>query len=257
MTKQENPNGYVIYEGPSKLDGKPIFVAALTGNSRNSKTGGMIQTFIMRSDIDPLTANKTGADFSICGSCVHRGIPHNRDDRKTADNRSCYVTLFHAPLTVFKQYKAGRYPNISNRHPQLIAELGRDRMVRIGAYGDGAAVDSEIWHKLISLASGHTGYSHQAELPGADFDPSLYMESVETEFQAFQAWSEGKRTFRTISRIEDAIRGKEIICPASEEAGKKTTCEKCGLCAGTSTKSPKSIAIVIHGNGKGNFKAAS
>ena len=49
--------------------------------------------------------------------------------------------------------------------------------------------------------------------------------------------------------IKELNKDKEILCPASEEAGKKTSCIKCGLCAGTTTKSKKSIAIVAHGNG--------
>lgn len=252
----KNPNGYIIYEGASLLDGKPIVAIALTGKSTNTKTGAMIQTFIIRSDIDPLTANKTGADFSICGNCTHRGESHTDTDRKTAKNRSCYVTLFHAPLTVYKQYKAGKYPHIDNVPFLDRSDLGADRMVRIGAYGDGSAIPAAIWQSLISKAKGFTGYSHQADLPQADFNPALYMQSVESEFEAFQSWAQGKRTFRVIERVADLVAGKEILCPASEEAGKRTTCQDCGLCAGTSSKSPKSIAIVAHGAGKGAFKAA-
>ena len=59
----KNPNGYIIYEGASLLDGKPIVAIALTGKSTNTKTGAMIQTFIIRSDIDPLTANKIWRGF--------------------------------------------------------------------------------------------------------------------------------------------------------------------------------------------------
>jgi len=248
---KKEPNGYIIYEGSSLIDGKPIVAIALTAKSRNSKTGAMVQTFIIRSDIDPLTANKTGQDYSICGNCNHRGQSHDDDSKKTAKNRTCYVTLFHAPLTVYKQYKKGAYPKANN-----IALLGANRMVRIGAYGDGAAIPSTIWQELISLADGFTGYSHQADITSADFNPALYMQSVESEFQAFQAWSQGKRTFRVIEKLSDIVAGKEILCPASEEAGKRTTCKDCGLCAGTSSKSPKSIAIVAHGAGKGGFKAA-
>ena len=68
------------------------------------------------------------------------------------------------------------------------------------------------------------------------------------------AWLKGHRTFRVIDKIESLITGKEILCPASKEAGYKTQCITCGLCAGTSTNSHKSIAIVAHGAGAGNFK---
>ena len=50
-----NPNGRILYEGPSMLDGAPIVVIA-TGfaeRSGNDKTGAMIQTWILRADIPP------------------------------------------------------------------------------------------------------------------------------------------------------------------------------------------------------------
>ena len=45
-------NGVVLYEGPSVLDGAPIAVIA-TLKSANVKTGDMIQTWIIRSDMHP------------------------------------------------------------------------------------------------------------------------------------------------------------------------------------------------------------
>ena len=49
--------GSIIYKGPSKLDGAPIFVTAIHTSS-NRKTGNLVQTYIMRSDMDPRDANK-------------------------------------------------------------------------------------------------------------------------------------------------------------------------------------------------------
>ena len=42
--KIKKPTGYIIYEGPSLLDNKPIVVVALVGKSSNQKTGAMVQT---------------------------------------------------------------------------------------------------------------------------------------------------------------------------------------------------------------------
>ena len=47
--------GVVFYEGPSMLDGKPI-VAIATPSTENRKTGDMIQTWILRRNIDPVRA---------------------------------------------------------------------------------------------------------------------------------------------------------------------------------------------------------
>ena len=57
----------VIYKGPSLLDNEQIVVIA-TYSDRNTKTGKVVQTYILRENINPLEASKTGADFSICGN---------------------------------------------------------------------------------------------------------------------------------------------------------------------------------------------
>ena len=62
----------IIYRGPSLLDGSPI-VAIATYSARNRKTGAMVQTYIIRDDMDPVTASRTGADAAICGACPLRG----------------------------------------------------------------------------------------------------------------------------------------------------------------------------------------
>ena len=70
--------GFVFYRGKSPIDGAPI-VAIATLESKNGKTGDMVQTWILREDISPLMAIKTGADRSICGNCVHRGAEEDQE----------------------------------------------------------------------------------------------------------------------------------------------------------------------------------
>ena len=247
MTK---PTSFVIYEGPSLIDGAPIVVIAQIG-SRNTKTGDMVQSFIMRSDLDPITANRTGADHAICGDCVHRGQAHGGDNGQ-AIGRTCYVTLAHAPLGKFKAYKRGVYPAAFGH--DAIKAIGKGRMIRVGTYGDGAAVPSYIWDSLCEAAAGWTAYTHQTGVNGATTDPSRYMTSAESEPMARAAWERGERTFRVVSDVSDVIKGREVLCPASEEAGRKVQCDKCKLCAGASIKA-KSVAIVAHGASKRAAKA--
>ena len=78
----------IIYKGPSLLDGQPIVVIA-TYSNRNTKTGRVVQTYIIRADMDPRDASKTGADYSICGDCVMRGEPTTDPTRKIAKKRKC------------------------------------------------------------------------------------------------------------------------------------------------------------------------
>lgn len=243
----------IIYQGPSLIDGKPI-VAIAVGKSSNRKTGDMVQTYILRADMDPRLASKTGDDFSICGNCPHRGEANNDPKRKIAKGRSCYVNLGQGVLITYKAYMRGVYKPVSGH--AAIASIGRGRMVRLGTYGDPAAVPSYIWESLISEASGHTAYTHQSGMAQAQARPDYMMISADDETQARGAWALGYRTFRVIKDVSQAVKGAEIICPASEEAGKRTTCAACGLCAGASVKA-KSIAIVDHGPLHRNKKRAA
>lgn len=233
---------HIIYQGPSLLDGSPIVVIAQS-KTRNRKTGDMVQTYILRADMDPIAASRTGADVAICGNCPLRGEAHE-GATGWAKGRTCYVTLCHGPLSVFKAFAKGVYPTATGH--KAIAAIGAGRMVRIGTYGDGAAVPSYIWDSLCSEAEGWTAYTHQSGWVGAAADPARYMVSVQSQADAVEAWEAGARTFRVIADVKDVVKGREILCPASEEAGKRTTCDTCGLCAGASIKA-KSIAIVAHG----------
>jgi hypothetical protein len=236
----------IIYQGPSLIDGAPIVAIAVESN-RNKKTGKMLQTYILRSDTDPRLASKLGLDKSICGTCPMRGQATNDPQAKQAINRACYVLLGQGPLIVWQAYQKGLYPMA-----QDIAAIGESALVRIGTYGDGAAVPAYVWQALLSKAKAHTGYSHQSRNKSAAFDPALYMVSVETIQQATQAWKKAFRTFRVVKSLLEIDKTHETLCPASKEGGKRTTCADCKLCGGNTVKA-KSIAIVAHGAGAGHF----
>tara|TARA_R110000868_G_scaffold68622_4_gene202815 strand:- start:3899 stop:4645 length:747 start_codon:yes stop_codon:yes gene_type:complete len=233
----------IIYRGPSLIDGAPIVVIAID-SARNTKTGRMVQTYILRADMDPRDASKSGADASICGTCPHRGAPTDDPNAKQAKNRSCYVLLGQGPLTAYQSMLRGVYPEITGH--AAIAALGAGKLVRLGTYGDPAAVPSYVWESLLSEAAGHTAYSHQTATPGAAFRSAYMMESADNEAQARAAWAAGRRTFRVVKSIDDIVKGAEILCPASKEAGRRVTCSQCKLCGGASVAG-KSIAIPDHG----------
>jgi hypothetical protein len=236
------------------MDGAPICaVAVISQSSReNTKTGAVVQTYILLEDIDPRDASKSGADYSICGTCPLRGIATDDPDRSIARNRICYVQLGQGPLNVFKAMQRGVYPVV--RGHAAIAAIGRGRVVRLGTYGDPAMVPSYIWESLISEARGHTAHSHQANVPAANFRADLYMHSADSLEQAQGAWASGQRTFRIVRTVADIVKGREILCPASKEAGRRVTCTDCRLCGG-SRQVAKSIAIVAHGAGQRHIAA--
>lgn len=235
---------FVIYEGPSLIDGKPI-VAIAQVKSGNRKTGDMVQTWILRSDIDPITASRLGEDSSICGDCPHKGIPNPKAPKGWAKGRTCYVNLLFAPNGVYKAYKRGVY-SVMQGHDNIRA-IGLLRGVRLGSYGDPMAVPQYIWESLCSGAEYVTAYTHQSNTM-----PHLVMTSADNAQQAKQAWERGERTFRVVSTT-DSLMSNEVLCPASDEAGNRTQCASCKLCGGNS-KQAKSVAIVAHGASKAKAK---
>ena len=222
----------ILYKGPSLLDKKPIVVIA-TYSDRNTKTGKVVQTYILREDINPLEASKIGADFSICGNCTMRGIPTNDPKRKIAKNRRCYVNLGQGVLIVWKAYKRGVYKFGDS------VLMGRNRFIRIGTYGDPAAVPKYVWNNLLSESETWTAYTHQK-----NWSPEICMQSADTYDQALKHWKAGRRTFRVIKNIDEIDKQNETLCPASKEAGRRVQCVACKLCRGSSKA--KSIAIVEH-----------
>lgn len=227
-------NGAIIYQGPSLLDGVPI-VAIATGlkrSSENSKTGDMVQTYILLEDIAPTEAVKTGQDASVCGQCPHRG----RGDGK---ERTCYVNVGQAPLGVWRAYKRGSYPVATD-----VAALGEKRVVRLGSYGDPAAVPVEVWRNLTDNCVAHTGYTHQWR--NAPQLRTLCMASADSVVDAAEARLQGWRTFRVAMPCDPPKMTGESVCPASKEAGKILACSDCRACGGADGRKG-SIVIQAHG----------
>lgn len=237
MTQMKRPTGIVLYEGPSRIDGAPI-VAIATLETKNGKTGDMIQTWIMRADIEPVDAIVTGEDSSICGSCPLRGLAAAGRIR----NRGCYVQVYQAPLAVYRAWQRGSYPQFDQ------AAHGRyfiGRGLRLGAYGDPVAAPYSVWRALTQLADGHTGYTHQWRDGRFWRFRSLLMASTHSIEESEEARGRGWRTFRT--SIDGAPAADEIICPASAEAGYRRTCDTCRACNGGSI-GKRSVVIALHGS---------
>lgn len=221
--------GIILYEGQSVLDGAPI-VAIATLSSKNGKTGNMVQTWIMRSDIDPMEAIKTKQDVSICGGCPHRH----------ALGGACYVNIAQAPLAVWKAYKRGAYSYITD---EGVGDYLNGRFIRLGSYGDPAAVPVLIWEYVTSLASGWTGYTHQIGHP--KFDSRILrfcMVSADTPKAAHMHRKSGLRTFRVKTPGAPIMAG-EVVCPS--ETGVK--CADCRACSGA-LSAGASIVIDVHGS---------
>ena len=227
--------GLVLYRGPSMLDGAPIVVIATLSTS-NVKTGDAIQTWILREDINPVEATKTGEDLSICGSCPHRHY----------NNGACYVNVGQAPNQIWKSYKRGLYPEYDHA---LHADYFRSRVIRLGAYGDPAAVPFEVLHIITRLTRAHTGYTHQAA--HKNFDQryfKLCQVSADSPKQASKYQRQGAKTFRVAMEGDGLLPG-EIECLSDSDG---IQCIDCKLCDGVS----QNIAIAVHGSRSNKFNTA-
>jgi hypothetical protein len=239
------PLGFVVYEGPSLIDGSPIVVIVnkVFAGSKNEKTGEIVQSFILRQDVDPVSALKTGQDESICGTCKHRP----KLVREGNGQAPCYVNVGRSALAVWKAYKAGSYVKAD---PTTVASFLADKTLRLGTYGDPWAAPVSVWSPMADAAERRVGYSHQWQNPAFDVIAwaPLVMASADTLAERMKANEQGLRTFRVAFGNEwDKVSG-EAVCPASAEAGKRTTCADCRLCGGTSVKA-KDIVIRDHAIG--------
>jgi hypothetical protein len=227
--------GIILYKGASALDQSREIVVIATLDSKNAKTGNMIQVWILSADTHPVQLSADKLDDLICGNCHHR----------QSLGGACYVNIGQAPAAVFKAYQRGLYPVYdASKHDALF----KGRKIRLGAYGDPAAMPFEIAQHIVSLSDGHTAYTHQQKHAG--FDPrflSLCMISADTPKQAAAAHAIGAKTFRIAVDITNKFEN-EIECLSDS---KGISCHDCGICKGSSA--PVSIVIQVHGSRKGNF----
>lgn len=237
------PNGAIIWEGPSAHDGAPIvvIVTGIRGASQNRKTGDMLQTWVMRADVDPISALATDLDASICGTCPLRGTLV--DGHRVG--RVCYVNVGQAPLSVWRAFARGSYPRMA---PSDVARITAGRAIRLGAYGDPAMVPLSVWEGLTSCTDRWTGYTHQwrtrPEYKG------LLMASADTVADRRDARAQGWRAFYVIP-AGVAIPSGAMECAATR-ARNPLQCADCGACAGTrrgSTSTAVDVAINAHGSG--------
>ena len=233
-----NRNTVCLYDKDNII----VLLSGLKTPSKNIKTGPMLQTVIIRSDIHPSEALKTGSDELICGSCIHRlktparfidvsdikttpagfipcvnethkiqcidcnlcngsgiqrsiAIKIHGSTQKTSG--SCYVNLMMDGVNAqFKSFTAG---NIAMYNPAMHRESIKGRAIRLGSYGDPAVVPMDVWMDLLSLASNHTGYTHQWRNPDKQSYKSILMASVDTHKDIVDATALGWRQFAVVT----------------------------------------------------------
>lgn len=236
----KKPTAYILHEGISQLDGvTPIVVIATGlqgGTSKNGKTGTMVQSFILRSDLNPIEALKTGKDSAICGTCPLRA-------------GACYVNVAKSVLQVWKKYARGGYTRMApDDFGVLLSRTGQG--IRLGSYGDPTAVPFEVWKEILDFSGTFsTGYTHSWARKEFQAFNQIVMASCETPVQAAFAASKGFRSFLVTPTAE--VPQGFVRCPASKEhekaTGRKLSCDKCRICNGKDGKFSRNVAIRAHG----------
>ncbi len=238
----------VIYHGPSMLDGAPIVVLASVGSS-NVKTGAMVQTWILRADMNPSQASSESADSSVCGSCP----------RRHSLGGDCYVQIVHAPRSVYSLWERSGKPGSNWADETQILRLqkdARDSGLRLGSYGDPAAVPFQVWQDLIDALAPRmiVGYTHQWQTLSTDgifgghaaWFRDHVMASCDSVEEAELARSLGWRFFLATDSQDPGIE-RAIQCPATREEN-PLTCRTCGICSGSGKGAAKaSVFLVEHG----------
>lgn len=227
----------VLYLGPSAINGAPI-VALATLDSSNRKTGPMIQTWIVPVE-GPLAAHAEGADDSVCGDCP----------RRRSQGGDCYVRLDAAPHSAWKKWVRDGSPGVNwDEHVLTLQQEARDHGLRLGAYGDPAAVPMHVWVDLLEALQPRrvTGYTHQwRQFP--EFR-TLVMASCDSVEEARDAHAQGFRYFVALPYASAGFLeypGKAVQC-LSDARG--MTCEQCGICNGSGKGKPTvNVWIAEHG----------
>lgn len=262
-TVKASPNSTLVWRGPSRLTGSPIvlLLSGLREPSGNRKTGHMLQAWIVAARVDPAAAVRSGTDRAVCGDCLHR---HHLQAKPVAlvaaagrlarcgpggaaqaaqageDVGRCYVEPWQAPASVWRAWRAGRTGT-------GLRDVPHDVPLRIGAYGDPAAVPARVWRELLQhCRAGHTGYTHQwhrRALTGGAWWREHIMASVDSVPQAKLAVAMGWRYFRTAPTADPAA--GELHCPAVSRGAQCARCKLCSGAAGPAARAP-SIVIAAH-----------
>lgn len=204
----------------------------------NKKIGYMAQTWIFLADVLPSQGIKLKLDRGICGKCIRAG------------GNKCYVEVGKLDkMWESLPFCRRMTPEAAGR---ILRELGAP--LRIGAYGDPAAVPAGVWKDLTRYI-GYSGYTHTPEnLPELRGKIMASADSVE---DARRLQKEGWQTYRirnwdTEGNLEPLLPG-EIACPADSHTEKGhlrmsqglplKSCANCLLCG---SKIKKSVAIPEH-----------
>ena len=231
-------SGALVYEGPSEVDGSPIFAAFsnLLRPSTNSKTGEMPQLWILPQK----GTGKITETRSVCGACPAESW--------------CYVDR-SLLSNIIRAYQSGSY----SRRPEGLydaLDFSPYESVRYGAFGNLSALPVDTLKAMFDAADrakkDWTAYEQHWKILSPTKEELLKsraMASVSTIADAVEAYRRGW-TFYLASLQPEAdmlLLKKEynvptIRCP--HDVNKRVRCSTCLLCNGMTKPG---IVALLHG----------
>lgn len=216
----------MAWEGQSEFTGDKVqlIVTGIVRPSANPKTGPMAQSSIVVAGKHPLDVIGTPLERAICGGCKLGGC----------QGRKCYVysrMLLHL---------ARKFPKVSLGKAQELMQWIKG--LRIGEYGDPAALPFKVWKQMLKDVRFFTGYTHAWQTCDPQFK-RIVMASVDSLEERAAAKRRHWRTYRIRASADEPLQKGEIVCPYER---KGLLCLECKLCCGTSRSAPD-VVITAHG----------
>tara|TARA_Y100001963_G_C6714986_1_gene416191 strand:+ start:103 stop:756 length:654 start_codon:yes stop_codon:yes gene_type:complete len=208
-----------------ELEDSYLVITGLRSYSQNSKTGNMLQSYIIDKE-------KAFSEPKVFGSkCSECPVV-----------KECYVS--RDKLTVRRSLKKlveGEKTSYQFVTLNQVLPLIKGRSFRFGTYGDPSAIPLDMIRSIASVVKSWTGYTHFWREISQEYQ-EFFMASVEDLTGEMLAQAMNWRTFRMIRKGESNDSINSILCPNTSRG---ITCEACKLCKGTSSRA-KSIWIDEH-----------
>ena len=176
------------------------------------------------------------ADSAVCFDCPF------------SQNRGCYTAKYQQYAGFLSSLRSiGRkntwesIPEFSDDIKTELLRMSENTYSRFGTYGEPTLLPVSLMADICQGAKSWTGYTHQY-MRKPEFAPYL-MASLHHEKQVTHAEKLG---FRAFIATKNKLAKPFVNCPASAEAGYKSTCSDCGLCSGSEGKGKKSVWILQH-----------
>lgn len=232
----------ILYRSNDTLQ---VFSLSTTTNAKivDSNRTKIVQTYTFSKKQYELIANKTNDGMKTFFSNADTNCldcPFNSFGKCYTHKFNQYVGFISMLKSIVKTYpKWDDIPTINRSIERDIVSMSIDKYIRFGTYGEPSMHPIQLINRMCVVSKNWTGYTHQWQKKDLG---KVFMSSVHSEEEESKARSMGYRSF--VVNDEDTT---FVKCPASKEAGNKSTCSSCNLCSGTEgTKSKKSIHILTH-----------